>query len=72
MVPSPLKVELASLKRNLAYTEVSMEEIAKDFWRNGGVCCPSCGSSEFRKLELKQERRQQRIEQIKAKLKRDA
>lgn len=71
MRSSGLKRELEGLKRNIARTDANMGELASDFWANGGVCCPSCGVPGYSELELKQERRERRVEEIIAKLKRD-
>jgi hypothetical protein len=41
--PSPLRIELKNLERNLASTEEHLSEVSEEFWRDGGVCCPCCG-----------------------------
>jgi 50S ribosomal subunit-associated GTPase HflX len=63
-----LQIELANLQRNLDLTEAYMGEVAEEFWRNGGVCCPSCGVPGYSELVNKQIRRMDRVVQIKKKL----
>ena len=68
---SGLKTELANLRKRISATEDYMGRLSNDFWANGGVCCPSCGVPGYSELSLKQERREERIKQILAKLARD-
>ena len=68
---SPLKTELDNLLTNIKRTKRLMEKIEAAFWRDGGICCPGCGCPGYRDLESKQERREKRIEEIRAKLMRD-
>ncbi|PRF55377.1 hypothetical protein [Burkholderia multivorans] len=68
---SGLKKELEGLKRNIDKTDELMSQLASEFWMNGGVCCPGCGVPGYSELELKQERREQRMKEIVAKLRRD-
>lgn len=65
---SPLKTELQNLERRFADTEYYMQELEREFWSNGGICCPSCGVPGFSDIEQKQERRMDRIEYLKAKI----
>lgn len=67
-LPSPLKVELANLKKNYDRDDDYLADTAANFWRNGGVCCPSCGVPGYSALVEKQERRLKRMEGIKKKL----
>ncbi|AJX61008.1 hypothetical protein AQ938_06660 [Burkholderia pseudomallei] len=68
---SGLKQELDGLKRNIDRTDELMSQLASEFWMSGGVCCPGCGVPGYSELELKQERRERRVKEIVAKLKRD-
>lgn len=70
--PSPLRTQLANLRSNYARDEEKLAQASRDFWSNGGVCCPTCGVRGYCELEMKQERRLKRMDQIKAKLERDA
>ena len=63
-----LKKELECLLANISRTEDYMGELADEFWSNGGICCPSCGVRGYSELELKQERRYQRVNEIKQKI----
>ncbi len=69
---SPLKIELANLRRVYASDEMRLSSMADDFWQNGGICCPGCGMPGYRDLEEKQERRLCRMSGIEQKLKNDA
>lgn len=69
---SPLVQELAGLTINIAETDAKLARLAKEFWANGGVCCPSCGVPGYSDLQLKQERRRERVKQVIAKLDRDS
>ncbi len=55
--PYSLATELEFLERNIRTTNARLAEINKEFWANGGTCCPSCGSLEYRELVEKQDRR---------------
>lgn len=70
--PSPLKTELRALQENYKRTEEKMRRLSSDFWERGGVCCPFCGVLGYSELAEKQERREDRMKQIKDKLKRDS
>ena len=65
---SKLKEELANLNKNIIETDNYLGALAHEFWRNGGICCPTCGVEGYGELELKQERRWKRIEEVEAKL----
>lgn len=65
---SPLKIELANLRKRFAENEVRLQRASDDFWRNGGICCPGCGVPGFLDLQFKQERRLLRIDGLKRKL----
>jgi hypothetical protein len=66
--PSPLKIELANLRKRYAADEERLAILADDFWRNGGICCPGCGVPGYTDLQEKQERRLLRISGIEQKL----
>ncbi|EPS1221624.1 hypothetical protein ACVBR5_000850 [Burkholderia cenocepacia] len=68
---SGLKQELEGLKRNIDRTDELMSQLESDFWGSGGVCCPSCGVRGYSELQLKQERRERRVKEVVAKLRRD-
>ncbi|MNI77787.1 hypothetical protein D3C87_324660 [compost metagenome] len=65
---SNLKTELENLYKNIYITERYLGELSDTFWKNGGICCPCCGVEGYSELELKQERREKRVLEIKAKL----
>lgn len=65
---SPLKEELYFLEKNYLRTSKHLEELDNTFWRNGGICCPSCGVSGYPYLLDKQERRFKRMAEIRRKL----
>lgn len=65
---SPLKFELRNLERNILETDARMQEVEREFWANGGVCCPGCGVPGWHELTEKQERRRERVKQIHTKL----
>lgn len=67
---SPLKTELANLRRNYDRDEDKLARASRDFWSSGGVCCPSCGVRGYGELQLKQERRLKRMDEIRAYLQR--
>lgn len=69
---SPLRAELTNLERRIASINLYLYDLEQDFWASGGVCCAGCGVREFNDLLQKQERLQQRANQIKDKLKRDS
>ena len=63
-----LKLELANLQKQIIRTDRHLEEMSDEFWRSGGVCCPSCGMPGYSELMWKQERRELRVKQIEKKL----
>jgi hypothetical protein len=63
-----LKEEMAGLYRNIERTNKTLDVMAADFWREGGICCPSCGVRGYSDLLDKNERRWERIKQIETKL----
>lgn len=65
---SPLKRELKNLYNNITRTETLLGIMNDEFWRDGGVCCPYCGCPGYRELTYKNERREERVKQIKYKL----
>jgi len=65
---SPLKKELINLESRIEKDNDLLSEIERDFWENGGTCCPSCGVRGFSDLVNKQERREKRVAQIRKKL----
>lgn len=66
---SKLKEELSNLTRNIYETDVYLGTLASKFWREGGVCCPTCGVEGYGELELKQERRWKRKKELENSLK---
>jgi len=66
---SPVKAEIANLHAAINQTDRYMADLI-DSWC--GICCPNCEFPILNDLELKQHRRQERLEQLKAKLVRDA
>lgn len=66
---SNLEKELELIRKNIAKTSDRMGRIAQDFEREGGICCPSCWSEEYSILLTKQRNRDERIRQIRTKLK---
>ncbi|WP_144106797.1 hypothetical protein [Paraburkholderia sp. BCC1886] len=67
----PLRTELAHLRRRIRKTGDYLSKLSSDFWRRGGICCPSCGVEGYSDLQMKQERREKRLLQLLDKLKRD-
>jgi len=65
---APLKQELANLEKRIQQTENRLGEINQEFFDNNGSCCPSCWSSEYRELEMKQHRRKMRKQWLEQKL----
>ena len=65
---SPLKNELKNLEKNLRETDDHMEEVERDFWEQGGICCSRCGIRGWVELEDKQSRRRDRVKQIQNRL----
>jgi 4-hydroxy-3-methylbut-2-en-1-yl diphosphate synthase IspG/GcpE len=65
---SPLNTELENLYKSIEKTDVYLYDLEQRFWENGGICCPSCGSKEYRHLVEKQKRRRRRVEALKKKL----
>lgn len=63
-----LRYELKGLKKNYRSTEEYLREVAREFWANGGICCPGCGVRGYSALQMKQDRRYDRIRQIEKKL----
>lgn len=66
--PTNLQIELVNLKKNIRITENHMSDLSREFWSNGGLCCEGCGIPGWHGLVIKQQRREERIEQIEAKL----
>jgi hypothetical protein len=46
-----------------------MADIEREFWLDGGVCCPCCGVPGYSEMMSAQERRERRILYIEKKLK---
>jgi transposase len=65
---SLLREELANLKAKIQREDIRLGEIERQFWEDGGVCCPCCGVPGFSEAEKRQERRYLRIKQIEKKL----
>lgn len=66
-----LRAELDGLLKNIRRTDDLMAQQADEFWANDGVCCPSCGVPGYSDLQLKQERREKRVAEVRAKIARD-
>ncbi len=60
--------EHRDLARALWETEKLLARKSRDFWENGGICCPDCGVPGYSELVRKQERRWRRSEQIRLRL----
>jgi len=66
---SKLKLEFFNLNKNIADTDDYLRSRAREFWDNGGVCCPTCGVEGYGELEIKQENRWKRRKELIVKLK---
>lgn len=66
---SLLKQELENLYKQINRTEDRLHDMARKEWN--GICCPSCGVPGYSDLVEKNDRRRERIEQIKLKLSQD-
>jgi hypothetical protein len=64
---SLLEREISRLERKIASEEKHMAEISDSFFRNGGVCCPSCGEPGYSELMRAQERRERWLSVLKQK-----
>jgi len=67
--PSPLRAELTALKAKVQRVDFRMADIEREFWLDGGVCCPCCGVPGYSEMMSAQERRERRILYIEKKLK---
>lgn len=67
----PLRTELMHLLAKYERVDEEMGRQAADFWANDGVCCPSCGVPGYSEMALAQDRREARMDQIRAKIGRD-
>jgi hypothetical protein len=67
IVPTLMERDIVRLERKIAREEDRMSEISDDFFKNGGVCCPSCGVPGYSDLQYKQERRERWLKILKAK-----
>jgi hypothetical protein len=65
---SPLRAELADLKAKVRREDIRLGEIERQFWLDGGVCCPSCGVPGYSEAMSAQERRELRIQYLENKL----
>lgn len=68
---SPLKRELQDLRANLSTSQRRLWELADEFERSGLPCCPDCAYPEYSDLVAKNRRREKRIQQLEAKIRRD-
>ncbi len=64
--------QLKALQARYRREDDELGDIAREFWANGGICCPGCGVPGYSERERRQERREQRITELKAKIARDA
>lgn len=68
----PLRTELQNLHTNISRTQRRMYELSEEFTERRMYCCPCCAFPEYSDLKLKQERRELRIRQLEAKIKKDS
>jgi hypothetical protein len=67
-----IKREIADLENKIRAEAARMQQVEARFWKEGGMCCPGCGVKGWYDWVEAQERRQKRLEQLKAKLERDS
>lgn len=65
---SPLREELRNLQMKHALEAQRLDEVQREFWAAGGVCCPCCGVPGYSAAVDAQARREQRIQQLQKKL----
>lgn len=65
---SPLREELRNLQMKHALEAERLDEVQREFWANGGVCCPYCGIPGYSAAVDAQARREERIRQLEKKL----
>jgi hypothetical protein len=63
-----LRREIAAIERKMHKVELQMDKLEAQFWKNGGVCCPTCGLPGYSDLEWAQERREAWLKILRAKL----
>lgn len=69
---SPLKAERDALLRKIYEDDKWISETTTRFFRMGGSCCPACGRVPgYSERLIKRERREARLSQIEAKLRKD-
>lgn len=67
----PLQFETVKLQDAIAADEAHAGELHDRFASGGYVCCAYCAFPELSALEARQERRRQRLAQLRAKIARD-
>jgi hypothetical protein len=65
---SPLRTELTNLKAKVLREDIRLGELNRQFWLDGGICCPCCGVPGYSEAMSAQERRELRIRYIEKKL----
>jgi DNA repair exonuclease SbcCD ATPase subunit len=64
---SGIALAMEQLESKIAREDARMDEISDQFFRDGGVCCPSCGEPGYTELKLAQERREKWLSILKKK-----
>lgn len=68
---SPLKKECADIIMKLGRIRKRMEKDEKNFWANGGICCPFCGVYGHSERATQCDQLEKRLKELEQKLKQD-